>query len=39
MNCKTCEYFIPTFKDKGICTQHDAYVNQTDKCDDWEDVE
>ncbi len=28
MNCKTCECFIPTFEDKGICTEHDAYVSK-----------
>ena len=39
MNCKTCDYFIPTFEDKGICALHDAYVSETDKCDDWNDVE
>jgi hypothetical protein len=39
MNCKTCEHFIPTFEDKGICTEHDAYVNEDYCCDDWEDKE
>lgn len=39
MTCRTCEYFIPTFKDDGICTLNDAYVNKNETCEDWEDVE
>ena len=41
MTCRTCEYFIPTYKDEGICTLNDAYayVNKYETCEDWEDVE
>jgi hypothetical protein len=37
--CKNCEYFISTFKDEGICTLNDAYVNQSESCEDWEDTD
>ena len=39
MNCRNCEYFIPTYQDKGICTEHDSYVSENETCEDWEEVE